>query len=202
MKPKAIYQYSVAYDKLRDKAIRLHHQRYMEVGFFKENEKDHYESLSTYFTAQKPHDGEVVGVTRLIFAKLEQLPTISNFNIYDIEKARLTQLERSRYAEISAFTKMPDHDVGMGLIRTVLQYSLVNGVTHWICCIDERVYNYMHKMFKFPFRVIGVPQIYLGSQSIPCLLDLSECLSILRERRSSLHEYLMLFEKEAAGAGR
>lgn len=184
------YFFHEASGALRDKAIELHHQRYQEVGFFRKDEEDPYEANSTYFVAESSIDQRIVGVTRLIFEKLEELPTMKYFSVYDLEKAKLLQLDNNRYAEISAFTKLPQHDVGMSLIRTVLQYSQAVGVTHWICCIDERVYNYMHRMFKFPFKVIGSPKIYLGSTSIPCLLNLAECLSTLKIHRPTLYHYL------------
>ncbi|SEB45925.1 hypothetical protein [Paenibacillus sp. GP183] len=187
------YEFCVANGSLREDAVELHYQRYLEVGFFKRGELDPYESSSTYIVSKTMIDQKVVGVTRLIFMKLEELPTIRHFKIYDIEKVRLNQLDRKSIAEISAFTKLPTHDVGMGLIKTVLQYSQTNGVHHWICCIDERVYNYMHRIFKFPFKVIGEPQVYLGSKTIPCLLNLSECLSILKQYRPTLYEYLISY---------
>jgi N-acyl-L-homoserine lactone synthetase len=176
---------------LRQEAIALHHQRYQEVGFFKKNEEDPYEKASTYFVAQTTELKEIVGVTRLIFMKIDDLPTIRHFNIYDIEKLKLSRLEKNKYAEISAFTKMPKHDVGLGLIKSVLQYSVVNGISHWVCCIDERVYKYMYRMFKFPFEVIGEPNVYLGSKTIPCALDLTECLETLKEKRGKLYDYFI-----------
>ncbi len=185
------YVYSVAQGKLKEKAIQLHFQRYLEVGFFKKGETDPYETSSLYFTVQPDDSKEVVGVTRLIFNKLEDLPTIKNFNIYDIEKARIDQLDKSRYAELSAFTKMPAHDVGLGLIRIALQYSLEIGMSLWVCCVDERVYNYMNRIFKDPFRIIGEPQVYLGSMTIPCVMNLEEILINLKSVRLPMYEYLM-----------
>jgi N-acyl-L-homoserine lactone synthetase len=176
---------------LRKEAIALHHQRYQEVGFLKENEEDPYEGSSTYFVAQTAELKEIVGVTRLIFMKIDDLPTIRHFNIYDIEKLKLSRLEKNKYAEISAFTKMPKHDVGLGLIKSVLQYSVGKGISHWVCCIDERVYKYMYRMFKFPFKVIGEPNVYLGSKTIPCVLDLNECLETLKEKRGKLYDYFI-----------
>ncbi|GIP33439.1 acyl-homoserine-lactone synthase [Paenibacillus sp. J2TS4] len=190
MKDTTQYQYAVAKGVMREQAIRLHHDRYEEIGFFKKNEIDPYEQLSTYFAAQA-EDGVIVGVTRLIKDRLEELPTIQYFRIYDLEMAKLSQLDRTRFAEVSAFTKMPQHEVGAGLIKTVLQYSLDTGLTHWICCIDERVYKYMTRMIKFPLKVIGEPQVYLGSVTIPCALQLSEFLASLQQHRPSLYEFFM-----------
>lgn len=195
MKDSTNYHFGIAQGVSREKAISLHHQRYEEVGFFRNDEEDPYEKSSKYFMAQT-YDNTVVGVTRLIYSQFDELPTIKHFEIYDINKAKLNQLEPNRVAEISAFTKMPAHDVGIGLIKTVLQYSLQTGLTYWVCCIDQRVYNYMHRMFKFPFQVIGEPKVYLGSTTIPCALNLTECLSNLKERRSTLYEYFVEGEKE------
>ncbi|WP_368645099.1 hypothetical protein AB4027_09155 [Alkalibacterium putridalgicola] len=177
-------------------AVALHHQRYQEVGFLKKDDEDPYIDHSTYFVVETAKSKEVVGVTRLIFMSLDDLPTMKHFNIFEIEKLKLAGLEENKYAEISAFTKMPKHDVGLGLIRTVLNYSLSNGLTHWVCCIDERVYRYMHRIFKFPFEVIGEPNVYLGSKTIPCVLNLSECLTTLKDKRRTLYDYLVESEEK------
>ncbi|WP_256758859.1 hypothetical protein [Cohnella sp. WQ 127256] len=192
MKNDLAYVYSIARGKMREMAVNLHVERYLEVGFFHKNEVDPYQDDAVYFTAAHAfHSEEVVGVTRLIFGKLDQLPTLKNFNIYDLEKMRLQQLESFRYAELSAFTKLPAHDVALGLIKTVFQYSEQVGITHWICCVDERVYNYMNRVFKFPFRTIGESKVYLGSKSIPCVLNLEEILSTIKEARFPLYEYFV-----------
>jgi N-acyl-L-homoserine lactone synthetase len=194
MKSQLNYAYDVAQGRLREKAIKLHHQRYEEVGFFNKNELDPYEANSEYFVAQTEIFDQVVGVTRLIMDKYYELPTIKYFNIYDIERARIKLIDTARIAEISAFTKMQAHDVGLGLIKSVIAYSYQHGLTHWVCCIDERVYNYMLRMFKFPFKVIGESKVYLGSISIPCLLDIEQCLSTLKELRPALYDYFVAFE--------
>lgn len=188
---KVEYYFGRAEGSLCNEAIALHHQRYQEVGFFKQNMEDPYIENSTYFIVQTPDRSKVVGVTRLIFMPWEDLPTMKHFDIFEIEKLKLAGIETNKYAEISAFTKMPKHDVGLGLIKTVLNYSLNNDLTHWVCCIDERVYRYMHRIFKFPFTVIGEPNVYLGSKTIPCVLNLSECLANLKEKRRPLYDYFM-----------
>jgi N-acyl-L-homoserine lactone synthetase len=191
MKNDFSYVYGVAEGKLKEDAIKLHIERYLEVGFFKKNEFDPYQNKSLYFTVNHIDSEDVVGVTRLIFDKLEDLPTIKNFQIYDIEKARIDQLDKSRYAEFSAFTKMPAHDVGLGLVKAVFQYSAKVGISHWICCVDERVFNYINRVFKFPFRIIGEPQVYMGSKTIPCVLILDEILATIKEERVPLYEYFI-----------
>ncbi|MFO8069969.1 MAG: hypothetical protein R6U02_08390 [Alkalibacterium sp.] len=196
MDVKEEYFFGKAEGALSKEAIELHHQRYKEVGFFKQNENDLYKDYSTYFVVQNANLKEVVGVTRLIFMSLDDLPTMKHFNIFDIEKMKLAGLENNKYAEISAFTKMPKHDVGLGLMRTVLSYSLNNGLTHWVCCIDERVYRYMQRIFKFPFEVIGEPNVYLGSKTIPCVMNLSECLITLKEKRPTLYDYFVEDEEK------
>jgi hypothetical protein len=77
------------------------------------------------------------------------------------------------------------------LIKAIFTYSEVRGITHWICCVDERVYNYMNRVFKFPFRVIGDARVYLGSTTIPCVLNLQEILDSIAVKRPSLFEYFV-----------
>ncbi|MCC5895209.1 MAG: hypothetical protein JJU16_07065 [Alkalibacterium sp.] len=190
------YYFKKAEGDLSKEAIALHHQRYQEVGFIKQDENDPYINNSTYFVVQTADLKKVVGVTRLIFMSMNDLPTMKHFTIFDMEKLKLAGIEENKYAEISAFTKMPEHDVGLGLIKTVLNYSLSNGLTHWVCCIDERVYRYMHRIFKFPFEIIGEPNVYLGSKTIPCVLNLSECLTTLKEKRRTLYDFLINSDEE------
>jgi N-acyl-L-homoserine lactone synthetase len=184
------YSYHVAKNELREKAIELHFQRYMEVGFFKKGEEDPFQEDSVYFAAIYKDEDKVVGVNRLIFKPMNELPTLTEFSIYDIEKQKLKQLDPYRYAEMSALTKVPQHDCTLGMLRTTLQYSLEKGMTHWFCSLDERVYRYMVRMFNFPFQKIGEPKVYLGSNTIPCILDLVETGTVLKETRLKLYEFL------------
>ncbi|BCJ88199.1 N-acyl amino acid synthase FeeM domain-containing protein [Effusibacillus dendaii] len=184
------YVFSHATGELRDKAIKLHFERYREVGFFKRDEVDPYEKESTYFVAQTKENSNVVGVIRLIRKELNELPTLQHFEIFDIERLKLSKLDRSQYAEISAFAKIPQHDVGLGLIRAAFRYSEHFGITHWVCCVDERVHKYLTRVFHFPFKVIGVPKTYLGSVSIPCYLYFPELHESVKQYRPSLYQFM------------
>lgn len=190
------YSMNMAKGFLKQKAIEYHHRRYSEVGFFKDNEVDPYIEYSTYFVAQSFE--KIIGVTRLIHLPFNELPTIKEFNIYDIPKARLLQIDSNRVAEVSAFTKSPQSDCGLDLIKTIIQFSRETNITHWICCIDERVFKYMHRMFKFPFEVIGDSRVYLGSNTIPCVLDIEESLATLKEKRKALYDYFTANQKKIA----
>lgn len=189
------YHYFCATGKERAEAVALHYQRYQEVGFFTQNEQDPYELFSTYFGVSTLFDKKMVGVSRLIFKDVEELPTVKHFNIFDIEKRKIKLLERSKVVEMGAFTKLPQHDVSLGLIKICLQHSFQSGITHWICCLDERVYKYMHRIFKFPFNVIGETQVYLGSNTVPCLLNLSECIECLRQSRPAVYDYFEIYNE-------
>ncbi|MFC0272301.1 hypothetical protein ACFFIX_12735 [Metabacillus herbersteinensis] len=196
MAEKNQYHFGIALNKVREAAIQLHRSRYEEVGFFTEGEVDPYEKDSVYFVAQERATDQVVGVIRLIFKPINQLPTLANFDIYDIDYARLIKLDKQKYVEMSAFTKLPTHDVGVHLIRTIFQYSIQNGITHWVACIDERVYRYLNRIFSSLFKEIGVPKVYLGSVSIPCALSIPEGLIQFKEQRPKLYEFLTTTEKQ------
>ena len=191
------YKFSIASSTDREKAIMLHRKRYSEVGFMLENEEDPYETDSVYFVAQNPNQEQsIVGVTRLIFKPLMELPTLEHFSIYDLELQKLRKLDHNCYAEVSAFTKMPQHEVGMDIIRTVFQYSLQQGITHWICCIDQRVFNYLNRIFGPVFKLIGEPKVYLGSVTIPCVLDIPAGTPILKNTKPKLYEFLFNYENQ------
>jgi N-acyl-L-homoserine lactone synthetase len=165
-------------------------QRYFDVGFTRKDEADPYVEHSIYFIAKKESLMEIVGTTRLIFKHLDELPTIKYFEINEMEKDKLAQLEPDQYAEVSALTKMPQYDVTLGLIGLVVQYSLAKGISHLICCIDERVYNYLDKVSHLPFKIIGTKKVYLGSVCIPCAINLSEYLAVLKEKKYAIYQYL------------
>jgi len=184
------YHFGVASGKIREEAIQLHRNRYLEVGFFEEGEVDPYEQDSLYFVALEQNLNQVVGVTRLIFKPMEELPTLQNFEIYDIDLVRVNKLEKHRYAEMSAFTKLPKHEVGVHMIRTILHYSNQNGITHWVACIDERVFRYLNRIFSSIFKEIGVPKVYLGSVSVPCIVELPEAFKQIKEQRPKLFQFL------------
>jgi N-acyl-L-homoserine lactone synthetase len=183
------YEYGVAKGGIREKAILLHHQRYKEVGYFNSNEHDPYESQSVYFIAKIAHTDQVIGVIRLIFAELQKLPTVEYFQIYDLEKAKLSLLEPFSFAEISAFTKLPQHEVSMGLLREVYRYSIIHDIKQWICCMDEKVFHYMRRIFKFPFKEIGQPHVYLGSVTIPSSIDIQDCKQQVSKHKPKLYSY-------------
>lgn len=184
------YSYFIAINQLREEAIQFHTERYIEVGFFRKDDVDPYQADSTYFVATSNEDQKVVGVSRLISKRMAELPTMKEFKIYDIEKAKLKKIENQKYAEMSALTKLPRHDCTLGILRTSLQYSLKINTNYWFCSLDERVHKYMCRMFKFPFKQIGEPQVYLGSKTIPCILDLIETRQVLKESKFRLYEYL------------
>lgn len=196
MKPVKKYYYGQAISQFREDAIKLHRKRYSEVGFLLEDEKDPYESDSLYFVAKDQEKNAIVGVTRLIFKPFLELPTVEHFTIYDLDLKKLQKLDNNKYAEFSAFTKMPQHEVGMDIIRTVFQYSLHHGITHWICCIDERVYKYLNRVFGPVFKMIGEPKVYLGSISIPCIIDINNGVLAFKHTKPKLYDFIVNFENQ------
>ncbi|WNF37946.1 hypothetical protein RJD24_05775 [Bacillaceae bacterium IKA-2] len=190
------YHFGPAFNKVREEAIALHRLRYEELGFFKKGEKDPYEQNSLYFVGQETTFNQVVGVTRLIFQPMDQLPTITSFEIYDIDYTKLLKLENHSYAEMSAFTKLPKHEIGVHLIRMIIHYSKQNGITHWVACIDERVYRYLNRILSPIFKEIGVPKVYLGSKTVPCLVDIHASMKQISEQRPKLYQFLIEGEEK------
>ncbi|MBU9721958.1 MULTISPECIES: N-acyl amino acid synthase FeeM domain-containing protein [Bacillaceae] len=185
------YQFGIASNQVRKEAVALHRARYQDVGFLKDDEEDPYENDSVYFVAQEMTRNQVVGVTRLIFLPVEKLPTFTNFNIYNKDYTKLIMLEPGSYAEMSAFTKMKNHDVGVFLLASIYQYSYQHGITHWFANIDERVYRYLNRVFSEIFKEIGNRRVYMGSVSVPCVVDLENAMIQMKERRPKIHELFL-----------
>lgn len=112
------YHFGPASNKAREEAIALHRMRYEELGFFKNGEEDPYEKDSLYFVGQETTFNQVVGVTRLIFKPMDQLPTIKSFEIYDIDYTKLLKLENHRYVPLQNCQSMKSEFILLGRLYT------------------------------------------------------------------------------------
>jgi hypothetical protein len=182
---------------LRREAIRLHRQRYEEIGFMPEDFQDAYEPDALYFGAWHRGSNQIVGVCRLVFGELWSLSTVSCFELFEKDRQALALLAPGTYAEFGAFTKLPGHDVAGGLLSAAVQYVSDAGLTHVLCCVDERVKRHMQQRFGLPYRVIGATRPFHGSTKVPCVLSVTglvDCMEAFqRERPQGPAEHVASF---------
>ncbi len=189
----ASYRFIQAEGELRRQAIALHRQRYMEVGFMPPDFQDPYEKGSRYFVAQDEATQQVIGVCRLVRQELRTLPTYAHFELFEQERQGLEQLKPGTYSELGALTKLPEHpDVTPGLIATALAHAAGLGMSHVLCCIDQRLFHTVRTHLGIPLRVIGGARLFHGSLKIPCLVDIRESLEQLTARKPQVARHLAL----------
>ncbi|WP_375770262.1 hypothetical protein NR798_05030 [Archangium gephyra] len=176
----AVYRFIQAEGELRRRAIALHRQRYMEVGFMPSDFQDPYEKGSRYFVAWHEETQQAVGVCRLVLQELRTLPTYHHFELFEHERRGLEQWKPGTYAELGALTKLPHHaDVTPGLIATALAHASAQGMSHVLCCIDQRLFQSVRAHLGIPLQVIGRERLFYGSLKIPCVVHISDTLEQL-----------------------
>jgi N-acyl-L-homoserine lactone synthetase len=178
------YRFIQAEGELRRRAIALHRQRYMEVGFMPRGFQDPYEKGSRYFVAQQEENQQLVGVCRLVLQELRTLPTYNHFELFEHERKGLEQLEPGTYTELGALTKLPGHPgVTPGLIATAMAHASSQGMSHVLCCIDQRLFHSVRAHLGIPLQVIGRERLFYGSLKVPCVTNISATLEQLKVRK-------------------
>lgn len=181
------YTYGVARDQeTKTQAVELHRRRYAELGYLNDQSFDPYEEKSVYFAAVDKESQNVVGVNRLVFDELDELPTLKHFDISHDLRRRFRQLPSGSYAEMGAFTKDRGHSVTLGILKSAFRNSLNSGVRYWFCCLDSRVYRLLEKLLGVTFDVIGATKYYQGPETIPCYIDL---VAIAESLHGHVNEY-------------
>lgn len=189
----AAYRFIQAEGELRRSAIRLHRQRYMEVGFMPPDFQDPYERDSRYFVARHEETQQAVGVCRLVLQELRTLPTYHHFELFEHERRSLERWTPGTYAELGALTKLPGHSgVTPGLLATALAHAAHLGMSQVLCCSDQRLFQSVRAHLGLSPRVIGRERLFYGSIKIPCVLVISECLEQLMAHKPQVLQQLAL----------
>ncbi len=160
-------------------AQRLHHDGYLEVGYIDKPTsigiiEDGYHKFSDYIVAihiNDNHKGEVVGVIRAVKYSSLGFPVLNEFRLYKKWEKFLKKLDLNQVIEVGALFTKPGYHVARGLYREIWQYSKMNGYKYWLAAIDERLFKVFTKRLYFYFDKIGKEKFYLGSVSIPAILD-------------------------------
>lgn len=162
---------------------RLHAQRYLEAGFVDRLDEgglinDPWVTVSTYLGAFDATD-RIVGVVRLIPSTVRGLPVTDDFELSDAGRRQLADVPQHALAEISALavrsgqTAARSGYVAGALYRAAVQHSVVVcGHTHWVAALDVRVKRHLIRRHGFLFEDLGPSRRYLGSETVPAVLDL------------------------------
>ncbi|WNG43589.1 hypothetical protein F0U60_05330 [Archangium minus] len=155
--------------------------------------QDPYEKDSIYFVAQHALNQQVVGVCRLVLQELRTLPTYNHFELFEHERRALERWKPGTYCEMGALAKLPNHsNVTPGLVAVAMTRASAMGMTHVLCCSDQRLFQSTQQHLGIPYQVIGRSRLFYGSVKIPCIVNISETLRQLERRRPRMIQDLAL----------
>jgi len=185
-----------------DAARRLQAERYVAYGYVDRLSAagvidDPWASSAVYFGV-RADDGRFVGVSRLIpAASCEQLPVAGAFEFNNPWADRLRAFEPSLVAEPSALTVCPTAwgSDGLGTVDALMgamsTYSLAFGQRFWVAAIDARVLRMLRRRHGFRFETIGASRDYLGSLTVPVVLDLHDQVRAYDRQEPDKNEHFL-----------
>jgi len=162
-------------------ARRIHHDGYLRVGYISGATptgmvEDGYHPYSDYIIAilmngKSKRKGEVVGVMRIIKNSPLGYPTLNEFEISKRAKDWISSIDPESIIEVGSLFVKPGYSAAKGLYRYAWQYSKIRRDTLWLACIDKTLFEVLKRRYQFYFKRIGREQFYLGSVTVPAMLD-------------------------------
>jgi len=183
LKPEQVgsFLYKVAEGNEIRKAQEFQHDGYLRIGYIdKPNPtrfiEDPYQKYSAYIIALKSENGvigngELVGVIRQIHHSSLGFPVINDFKLYPEAKARLESIDPQTIVELGGLYTEPGCNVAKDLYSYAWQRSKLLGHRHWLAAIDLRLFKIFRKRLLFQFNQIGYEKFYLGSITVPAMMD-------------------------------
>lgn len=154
------------------------------------DEFDHKQSLS--FLAMD--DSEVpIGTCRIIFQGEHDLPIMKHFKLLPLDEIEMTLGPLTNHIEISRFVAPPNklfkpHQITLALCQGFIKHCLNIGVSKGFMSIDYRFFRLL-RMLKFPLFKVGESEDYMGSLTVPALLNLESMRNAFND--SSVTEPVM-----------
>jgi hypothetical protein len=132
-----------------------------------------------------------IGSARLIIADKEHpLPMVSAQEIQIWPKYQVAVKEVK--VEMSQLAKTKNSNTGtlLGLLRISKMYSETQNVENWVATIDEKVFKLLQRMC-FDVKQVGDPVDYLGSISIPTIINIKNSIeSVAKNSSPELAKFL------------
>lgn len=159
--------------------VRFRTEIYVAEGYLPEPEQsagpDCYDGQSAHICVREAATGNLIGYCRMIAGEPYPLPIVQLYP--ELKRLVGAGVEVSRFSVRNRFRgKLNVQEMAplFLLAREMLAWSHRQGIHQWYCLIDERFQNLCERFFKMEFRILGEPEFYMGSPSVPCIIDLSE----------------------------
>ena len=140
---------------------------YRQLGYCEESPRARVEELARWNDRSRFHaviddDEEVIGVVRNIFGPYAELP-VGQFT-------RTDDRHRDPVCEMSSLTVRTDmRSTGVieHLYRASWHDALRSGAHALVALVDMWLYEVIRHSYRLPFRIIGPPEHYMGSDPRP-----------------------------------
>lgn len=179
--------------KLRYKIYCLE-KKYLDPALsLKGLEVDKYDIHSIHFIVKNKKQSNIVATVRLIKNEINGLPIENDFRIkLDSYKKKSQEiLEISRLAVSKNYRKasMGKHYVLLILIKLIFDYCIKYNYNFLVAAVDMHFFNILKKM-NLDFKILDKPKMYMGSESIPILINVSEALPKLKRKNFIVWRFL------------
>ena len=162
-------------------ALKLRYEVYcIEKGWispsrFQNGEEfDEYDKYSKMLIASN-ESGQVIGTSRIIMPSKLGLPIEKFIDMEDLDMSRAAEVSRLAVREDA---RNNEKVVFFGLTRLAWEHFSTKSIRHWGAVVDQPLYNLL-KRLDMPFIKKAEPIWYLGSKSVPVVVDFAKTKDVL-----------------------
>lgn len=166
-------------DAVLEECIRFRTAIYVAEGYMPEPEQsvgpDCFDPQSAHFCIRSKKDNQISAYCRMIYDAPYPLPMAELHK--EVRHAPDFHVEISRFSIRNHWRgrlKAVDMPPFFLLTQALLVHSHREGIRQWGCLIDERFQTMCKRHFKMAFHILGQPRMYMGSPSVPCIINLDD----------------------------
>ncbi|MDF7825758.1 GNAT family N-acetyltransferase [Pontiellaceae bacterium B12227] len=161
--------------------IQFRNEIYLAEGYVSESEQssapDDYDAQSAHIGIRDRESGKLAGYCRMIYGSPVPTPLVQLYPQLQTLDARMVEI--SRFSVLNCWRGKLSA-MGMAplflLARQLLLLSRHDDIRQWGCMIDDRFRKLCKRFFKMEFQILDEARMYMGSPSVPCLIDLSQTI--------------------------
>lgn len=162
--------------------------------FAEPEERDEYDDRQALSFLALDNDGQPAGTARLLLPGPIPLPIERHFELVGRASIEDAHGRLAYAAEVSRFIVPPHpryrrHEITHALCMALLGTLLGMGASHAYISADHRFFRLL-VMLGFPFAAIGASREYLGSPTVPGIVNLPDLAERLRREKPALYELL------------
>ena len=174
-----------AYTGGNEAAKRLEYEIYLEEGFIEANEYGvvlENEDYPDFIHFVASENGVPVGSLRLVtdpqprHEGIFRLASFTHFGIEDWARELLARADLASVVEVGTMVIRPGHRGGKAyaaLFSKALEFCIMSGLRYAVSTVDAGFHDRLARR-GIPMRHMGEPEFYMGSETIPVMVDIRE----------------------------